>query len=174
MIKICPWKTRIRPSSLRCHQKMTLRVKLRPVLSQITPFVKPILPFRSLILTFSQRPVSFSSSIDLSLSSPKTLLSFSSNHGNAALEPYLSCSMPHKRLRVAVLVSGGVDSSVALRLLHAAGHSCTAFYLKIWFQVTITMYYKLLQCINGCYLCTFMISCLDFFYLLIFNAVVAK
>jgi tRNA-specific 2-thiouridylase len=38
-------------------------------------------------------------------------------------------------LRVAVLVSGGVDSSVALRLLHAAGHRCTAFYLKIWFQV---------------------------------------
>ncbi|KAI5061063.1 hypothetical protein GOP47_0023568 [Adiantum capillus-veneris] len=29
---------------------------------------------------------------------------------------------------------GGVDSSVALRLLLAAGHSCTAFYLKIWFQ----------------------------------------
>lgn len=49
---------------------------------------------------------------------------------------YLSCSMPHKNpLKVAVLVSGGVDSSVALRLLHAAGHSCTAFYLKIWFQV---------------------------------------
>ncbi|PSS14539.1 TRNA-specific 2-thiouridylase [Actinidia chinensis var. chinensis] len=42
--------------------------------------------------------------------------------------------MPNKRLKVAVLVSGGVDSSVALRLLHAAGHSCTAFYLKIWFQ----------------------------------------
>lgn len=36
---------------------------------------------------------------------------------------------------MAVLVSGGVDSSVALRLLHAAGHRCTAFYLKIWFQV---------------------------------------
>lgn len=35
---------------------------------------------------------------------------------------------------MAVLLSGGVDSSVALRLLHAAGHSCTAFYLKIWFQ----------------------------------------
>ncbi|KAK7312437.1 hypothetical protein VNO77_36294 [Canavalia gladiata] len=51
------------------------------------------------------------------------------------LHPYLRCSMPHKSpLRVAVLVSGGVDSSVALRLLHAAGHSCTAFYLKIWFQ----------------------------------------
>lgn len=42
--------------------------------------------------------------------------------------------MPNKRLSVAVLISGGVDSSVALRLLHAAGHSCTAFYLKIWFQ----------------------------------------
>ncbi|KAM7272425.1 hypothetical protein ACFE04_027088 [Oxalis oulophora] len=50
-------------------------------------------------------------------------------------EPYVSCSLPHKNsLKVAVLLSGGVDSSVALRLLHAAGHSCTAFYLKIWFQ----------------------------------------
>ncbi|CDY35562.1 BnaC05g27190D [Brassica napus] len=36
---------------------------------------------------------------------------------------HLSCSMPNKPLRVAVLLSGGVDSSVALRLLHAAGHS---------------------------------------------------
>ncbi|KAH9741296.1 hypothetical protein KPL70_002581 [Citrus sinensis] len=43
--------------------------------------------------------------------------------------------MPHQKgLKVAVLLSGGVDSSVALRLLHSAGHSCTAFYLKIWFQ----------------------------------------
>ncbi|XP_002987902.2 uncharacterized protein LOC9663288 [Selaginella moellendorffii] len=48
----------------------------------------------------------------------------------------LSCCEPHgqHRLRVAVLVSGGVDSSVALRLLCGAGHSCTAFYIKIWFQ----------------------------------------
>ncbi|CAI0450019.1 unnamed protein product [Linum tenue] len=53
----------------------------------------------------------------------------------ASFDPYyLSCCMPEKRLRVAVLLSGGVDSSVALRLLHAAGHECTAFYLKIWFQ----------------------------------------
>ncbi|XP_052193185.1 uncharacterized protein LOC127801807 [Diospyros lotus] len=51
------------------------------------------------------------------------------------LNHYLRCSMPDKRpLKVAVLLSGGVDSSVALRLLHTAGHSCTAFYLKIWFQ----------------------------------------
>ena len=35
---------------------------------------------------------------------------------------------------MAVLLSGGVDSSLALRLLQAAGHACTAFYLQIWFQ----------------------------------------
>ncbi|XP_051120310.1 uncharacterized protein LOC127244054 isoform X2 [Andrographis paniculata] len=56
---------------------------------------------------------------------------------------YLSCSLPEKRpLKVAVLVSGGVDSSVALRLLHAAGHSCTAFYLKIWFQEDFENYWS--------------------------------
>ncbi|GJP55240.1 hypothetical protein CLOM_g14211, partial [Closterium sp. NIES-68] len=42
--------------------------------------------------------------------------------------------LQQRPLRVAVLLSGGVDSSVALRLLHAAGHECEAFYLKIWFQ----------------------------------------
>ncbi|KAL2540900.1 tRNA (5-methylaminomethyl-2-thiouridylate)-methyltransferase [Abeliophyllum distichum] len=78
-----------------------------------------------------------------SLSRPKTpplyctlrpLSSLSSNP--KTIDPkYLSCCLPNKKsLKVAVLVSGGVDSSVALRLLHAAGHSCTAFYLKIWFQ----------------------------------------
>ncbi|MCB1046507.1 MAG: tRNA 2-thiouridine(34) synthase MnmA, partial [Calditrichaeota bacterium] len=35
----------------------------------------------------------------------------------------------------AVLLSGGVDSSVALRLLQrAGGHRLTAWYLKIWLQ----------------------------------------
>ena len=34
---------------------------------------------------------------------------------------------------MAVLLSGGVDSSVALTLLKAAGHDCVAFYLQIWF-----------------------------------------
>eukprot|EP00898_Chlorokybus_atmophyticus_P001134 jgi/Chlat1/2020/Chrsp158S00129 len=38
------------------------------------------------------------------------------------------------KLKVAVLLSGGVDSSVALGLLHSAGHECVAYYLKIWFQ----------------------------------------
>lgn len=39
-----------------------------------------------------------------------------------------------KNMNGAVLVSGGVDSSVALRLLQREGHSLTAFYLKIWLE----------------------------------------
>lgn len=39
-----------------------------------------------------------------------------------------------KPLKVAVLLSGGVDSSLALHLLRRAGHHVTAFYLQIWFQ----------------------------------------
>lgn len=37
-------------------------------------------------------------------------------------------------MKIAVLVSGGVDSSVALRLLQEQGHDVTAFYLKIWLE----------------------------------------
>ncbi len=37
-------------------------------------------------------------------------------------------------MKIAVLTSGGVDSSVALRLLHKEGHDLTAFYLKIWLE----------------------------------------
>lgn len=37
-------------------------------------------------------------------------------------------------MNYAVLVSGGVDSSVALRLAQAQGHKVTAFYLKIWLE----------------------------------------
>ena len=33
-------------------------------------------------------------------------------------------------LKVAMLLSGGVDSSLALHLLQAAGHEVTAFYLQ--------------------------------------------
>jgi tRNA (5-methylaminomethyl-2-thiouridylate)-methyltransferase len=36
--------------------------------------------------------------------------------------------------KIAVLVSGGVDSSIALRLLKDEGHELTAFYLKIWLE----------------------------------------
>ncbi|KKR96675.1 MAG: tRNA-specific 2-thiouridylase MnmA [candidate division TM6 bacterium GW2011_GWE2_41_16] len=37
-------------------------------------------------------------------------------------------------MRIAVLVSGGVDSTVALRQLCAEGHDVVAFYLKIWLE----------------------------------------
>ena len=37
-------------------------------------------------------------------------------------------------MKIAVLLSGGVDSSVALSLLKDQGHQVTAFYLKIWLQ----------------------------------------
>jgi len=37
-------------------------------------------------------------------------------------------------MKIAVLLSGGVDSSVALKLLKDDGHDLTAFYLKIWLQ----------------------------------------
>jgi len=39
-----------------------------------------------------------------------------------------------KPLKIAVLVSGGVDSSVALALLKEQGHELVAFYLKIWLE----------------------------------------
>jgi len=37
-------------------------------------------------------------------------------------------------MKIAVLVSGGVDSSVALQLLKNQGHTLEAFYLKIWLE----------------------------------------
>jgi tRNA (5-methylaminomethyl-2-thiouridylate)-methyltransferase len=37
-------------------------------------------------------------------------------------------------MKVAVLLSGGVDSSVALHMLRSQGHCVTAFYLKIWLE----------------------------------------
>ena len=37
-------------------------------------------------------------------------------------------------MKIAVLLSGGIDSSVALKLLKDQGHAITAFYLKIWLE----------------------------------------
>lgn len=37
-------------------------------------------------------------------------------------------------MKIAMLLSGGVDSSVAMRLLKDDGHDITAYYLKIWLQ----------------------------------------
>jgi tRNA-specific 2-thiouridylase len=42
--------------------------------------------------------------------------------------------MLNVHMKIAVLISGGVDSSVALRLLKDEGHDITAFYLKIWLE----------------------------------------
>ncbi len=39
-------------------------------------------------------------------------------------------------MKIAVLLSGGVDSSVALRLLKEQGHDITAFYLKYGFRMS--------------------------------------
>ncbi len=48
---------------------------------------------------------------------------------------YLSSySWPNAANEIAVLVSGGVDSSVALMLLKSQGYSLRAFYLKIWLE----------------------------------------
>ncbi len=41
-------------------------------------------------------------------------------------------------MKVAILLSGGVDSSVALALLKEAGHEVKAFYLKIWLEDELT------------------------------------
>ena len=42
--------------------------------------------------------------------------------------------MSRRKEKIAVLVSGGVDSSVALAILKNAGHDVHAFYLKIWLE----------------------------------------
>lgn len=47
---------------------------------------------------------------------------------------FLVLSFNLARMRIAVLVSGGVDSSVALALLTQGGFDVYAFYLKIWLE----------------------------------------
>ncbi len=42
--------------------------------------------------------------------------------------------MTGAKQKIAVLVSGGVDSSVSLALLKEAGHDCHAYYMKIWLE----------------------------------------
>jgi tRNA-5-taurinomethyluridine 2-sulfurtransferase len=42
--------------------------------------------------------------------------------------------MSQSKQKIAVLVSGGVDSSVSLALLKEAGHDVTAYYMKIWLE----------------------------------------
>jgi tRNA-specific 2-thiouridylase len=42
--------------------------------------------------------------------------------------------MAQKRQKIAMLISGGVDSSVSLALLKEQGHDVTAYYMKIWLE----------------------------------------
>ena len=61
--------------------------------------------------------------------------------GGTSVLPPATTATAHPQLlwpaaeeEVAVLLSGGVDSSVALHQLLAAGHRCRAFYLRIWLE----------------------------------------
>ncbi|CDY29626.1 BnaA05g15440D [Brassica napus] len=111
--------------------RQNYRIDQTPMLSAV---VKP-LPSLFRLPPLSSSSLSLYFRVSPSPQSPRLLFSRRSYSRHAFLgDHHLSCSMPNKPLRVAVLLSGGVDSSVALRLLHAAGHSFTPFYLKIWFQ----------------------------------------
>ena len=127
----------------RTHRFPMFSTVMKPLLSP-SPSLFRLPPLSSsLSVLFHVFPFSSSSS---PFHSPHPITPLRSSRRNyiphhASLsDHYLSCSVPEKPLRVAVLLSGGVDSSVALRLLHAAGHSCTAFYLKIWFQVCVCFF----------------------------------
>ncbi|MBA0719660.1 hypothetical protein Golax_007317 [Gossypium laxum] len=123
--------------------KFIVSPKLLRLKPRLTPIVS--LPSSHFLHYHFPKPTSSSSTASLPQTLPTSYslppkpvspLNTAATFNNVILDPrHLSCCMPDKRLKVAVLLSGGVDSSVALRLLHAAGHSCTAFYLKIWFQV---------------------------------------
>ncbi|KAL6660201.1 hypothetical protein ACP70R_002323 [Stipagrostis hirtigluma subsp. patula] len=105
---------------------------LRPLLRGLPPLNhKPLLRSRLPPLPFR----ALSSSAPLAAAAAPASGAAAAGEAVAVEEHLTRCAAAGRApLRVAVLVSGGVDSSVALRLLHAAGHSCTAFYLKIWFQ----------------------------------------
>ncbi|KAK8924060.1 hypothetical protein KSP39_PZI019778 [Platanthera zijinensis] len=124
----------LRPLAALRNRNLNLRSPLTAISPPFTGYLQRLpssSPSTSSLSITSSSP-SISSSPTFLPSGNSSSPSISSN--SIDLEPYLGCSMPGKHLKVAILLSGGVDSSVALRLLHAAGHSCTAFYLKIWFQ----------------------------------------
>src|SRR5437763_1105679 len=67
-------------------------------------------------------------------SQPRRLLLLAYPLTLAASSRTLVC-LQGRDMKIAVLLSGGVDSSVALRLVKQAGHrDITAFYLKIWLE----------------------------------------
>ncbi|TYG67429.1 hypothetical protein ES288_D05G075200v1 [Gossypium darwinii] len=129
--------------------KFIVSPKLLRLKPRLTPIVS--LPSSHFLHYHFPKPTSSSSTASLPQTLPTSYslppkpvspLNTAATFNNVILDPrHLSCCMPDKRLKVAVLLSGGVDSSVALRLLHAAGHSCTPFYLKIWFQEDFENYW---------------------------------
>mmetsp|Transcript_14873 Transcript_14873/g.20370 ORF Transcript_14873/g.20370 Transcript_14873/m.20370 type:complete len:496 (-) Transcript_14873:13-1500(-) len=58
----------------------------------------------------------------------------STNTNNSAESEHNSIVMDNRKDEVAVLLSGGVDSSVALKLLLLQGLKVRAYYLKIWLE----------------------------------------
>mmetsp|Transcript_2384 Transcript_2384/g.7614 ORF Transcript_2384/g.7614 Transcript_2384/m.7614 type:complete len:526 (-) Transcript_2384:693-2270(-) len=84
---------------------------------------------QKILLGFTEKKRIFVAQMEADDERSSLLSSSSSNNNNSA-----RIIKRGKKLRVAVLLSGGVDSSVALSLLRAAGHECVAFYLQIWFQ----------------------------------------
>ncbi|XP_017983485.1 PREDICTED: tRNA-specific 2-thiouridylase MnmA isoform X1 [Theobroma cacao] len=123
---------------------LRLKPRLTPILSlPSTAFFHSHFPNpRFFYSTSLPQTLPISSSSSFLPPKPVFSLNKAATFNNVNLDPrFLSCCMPEQRLKVAVLLSGGVDSSVALRLLHAAGHSCTAFYLKIWFQEDFENYW---------------------------------
>lgn len=92
-------------------------------------------------------------STSTSSSSSTSTRTLTSTNSSILVAPALSAfSGPDPRAEeVAVLLSGGVDSSVALQLLQAQGYRVRAFYLKIWLEdeVRILLYVPLRSLLGG-------------------------
>lgn len=91
------------------------------------------IPQTDLINNYAEAPpaASLSSSASSSTSTSTAGLDTSRSWGDDASSWY---PLPGAENEVAMLLSGGVDSSVALRLLQDQGYKIRAFYLKIWLE----------------------------------------
>jgi hypothetical protein len=64
----------------------------------------------------------------------KKVFEYNEKYGGAGESSSFVSRHPGCENEVAVLLSGGVDSSVALKLLLLQGYKVRAFYLKIWLE----------------------------------------